>query len=174
MLARDIMTYNPVTVARTDTVRRAAELMRNVGVGALPVVDESAPHVLQGLITDRDIATRCTALGHEPWCLVGAHMTSAPLTTVGIDDDVSAVVETMRRARVRRVPVASSDGVLLGIISQADIATKVGPGAPELVEGLLARISSFDPAVRDPQDTSLAPYSMPDSRFRFPPTSRWL
>jgi CBS domain-containing protein len=145
MLAREIMSYTPLTVTRTDTMRRAAELMRNVNVGAVPVVDESGKRLLQGLITDRDIVIRCVANGHEPWCLVGAHMTAVPLTTVGPDDDVSIVIATMELSQVRRVPVVDSDGVLLGIISQADVATKVGPNEPEKVEELLERISSNQP-----------------------------
>ena len=145
MLAREIMSCTPLTVTRTDTIRRAAELMRNVNVGALPVVDESGHGVLQGLITDRDIVIRCVAAAHEPWCLVAAHMTPAPLITVGPDADVSVVIEAMERAKVRRVPVVASDGTLLGIIAQADIATKVGPIEPEKVEELVERISSYEP-----------------------------
>ncbi len=142
MIARDIMTTDLFLVTATDSVKRAAELMRNIGVGALPVVDDSPLPRLEGLITDRDIVTRCVAKGHEPWCLVGDHMTRAPLTTVGTEDDVSAVVEAMETARVRRVPVVSQDGVLLGMIAQADVAKKLGPKQPEKVEELLERISA--------------------------------
>jgi CBS domain-containing protein len=150
MIAREIMSYQPLTVTRTDTVRRAAELMRNVGIGALPVVDEGRQRRLEGIITDRDLVVRCLASAHEPWCLVGAHMTPAPLTTVGPDDDVLVVIHAMERARVRRIPVVSKDGVLLGIIAQADVATKVGPTQPEKVEELIERISSFEPVAARP------------------------
>jgi CBS domain-containing protein len=145
MKAREIMSSDPVTVAPTDTVARAAEVMRDLRIGAVPVVDDPAIPLLLGIITDRDITVRCTSEGHAPMCLVRGHMTPRPLETVTLDDDVSVVIDKMERSQVRRIPVTSDSGILLGIIAQADIATKVGPSEPAQVEELLERISSPEP-----------------------------
>ena len=145
MRAKEIMTPDPFTVGPADKVALAAELMGDVGIGAVPVVEDPLTPVLVGIITDRDIAVRCTARGHSPTCEVRDHMTPPPLQTVLPDDEVSKVLDKMERAQVRRVLVVSGNRVLLGIIAQADIATKVGPQKPYQVEELLERISTPTP-----------------------------
>ena len=145
MRAKEIMTPDPFTVGPADKVALAAELMCDVGIGAVPVVEDPLIPVLVGIITDRDIAVRCTARGHSPGCAVREHMTARPLQTVFPDDQVSEVVNKMERAQVRRIPVVTGDGVLLGIIAQSDIATKVGPQKPYMVEELFERISAPTP-----------------------------
>jgi CBS domain-containing protein len=142
MNARDIMTAEPFCVTPTDTVRRAADVMRELDVGAVPVVDDILNPVIRGIITDRDITVRCVAEGHAPTCLVRDHMTAAPLQVVRPEADVAEVIQTMEEAQVRRVPVVKADGTLAGIIAQADVATKLGPKYPGTIEELLERISS--------------------------------
>lgn len=142
MKARDIMTANPMTVLPGDSVRHAADIMRTMNIGAVPVVENARSRVLRGIITDRDIVIRCTAEGHAPDCLVRLHMTPLPLQTVAADDDELVVLEKMERAQVRRLPVVTRDGELTGIIAQADLATKVGPDEPGEIEELLERVSA--------------------------------
>ena len=141
MKAKEIMTSHPFTIAPTDATSRAAEIMRDRGIGAVPVVENPAIPVLLGIITDRDIAVRCTVGGHLPSCPVREHMTGLPLETADPDDEVFDVIDKMERAQVRRIPVVTNDGVLLGMIAQADIATKFGPKEPREVEELLERMS---------------------------------
>lgn len=142
MNARDIMTADPFCVTPTDTVRRAADVMRELDVGAVPVVDEILNPVLRGVITDRDITVRCVAEGHSPACMVRDHMTAAPLQTVPPEADVAEVIQLMEKAQVRRILVVKPDGTLAGIIAQADIALKLGPKYPATIEELIERISA--------------------------------
>lgn len=142
MRAREIMTPNPSGVTPTDRVSHAAEIMRNLGVGCVPVVQSAKSPVLLGLITDRDIVVRCVAERHDSTCDVNAHMTRAPFQTVGADADISEVIEKMERAQVRRIPVVGDGGILLGIIAQADLAMKLGPKEPLKVEEVLERVSA--------------------------------
>ena len=142
MNARDLMTPSPSVVESTDRITRAAETMRDLRIGAVPVVDDSEIPVLLGLITDRDIAVRCVAAGHGRRCKVSDHMTAAPLITVSPNADVSEVIAKMEKAQVRRIPVISDTGALLGIIAQADLARKLGPTEPLKVEELLERVSA--------------------------------
>jgi CBS domain-containing protein len=142
MKANEIMTPNPVTVRLSDAVSHAAELMRKHDVGALPVIDDAPGTALRGIITDRDIVMRCSWLEHIPTCPISEHMTPAPLKTVLPTDDVETVIAKMESAQVRRIPVLTADGKLVGMIAQADIAKKLGPQAPKEVEELLAQISA--------------------------------
>jgi CBS domain-containing protein len=122
MKARELMTSNPECVTREDTVTRAAEIMRDVDVGIVPVVEDRASMRLVGLITDRDITVRHVAGDNDRNCRVGDHMTTGRLFTVSPDDDAKAVLERMKTEQVRRIPVTEGER-LVGIIAQADIAT---------------------------------------------------
>jgi CBS domain-containing protein len=141
MKARDIMTPNPSVVTPDDLISRAAEIMRDHDVGLVPVVDDRSRMTLEGVITDRDIAIRCVAQHHDTRCRVRDHMTADHIDTVSPDVDVRDVVNKMEADRVRRIPVVDERNRLQGIIAQADIARKVGPSDPALVEEVLERIS---------------------------------
>jgi CBS domain-containing protein len=122
MKAREIMTSNIECVTRDDSIRSAAQIMRDSDVGAVPVVDDRNSMRLVGMITDRDIAIRHVAGDNEGDCNVGDHMTAGRMYTVSPDDDVNDVMNTMKSEQVRRVPVVEGER-LVGIIAQADIAT---------------------------------------------------
>lgn len=147
MHARDLMTSNPTVVTPTDRIVRAAEFMRDLHVGCIPVVDDPTIPVLLGILTDRDIAVRCVAAGHGTNCKVSEHMTCAPLATVTPEADAGEVIEKMERHQVRRIPVVDNSGTLVGIIAQADLATKLGPTDPLHVEEVLQRVSAPDVAL---------------------------
>ena len=122
MKARDIMTSNVECVTREDNLTRAAQIMRDSDVGAVPVVDDQNSMRLVGMITDRDITVRHVAGDNSDECRVGDHM-SGSVHSVRPDDDVDRVLETMKANPVRRVPVVEGERVV-GIIAQADIATE--------------------------------------------------
>lgn len=127
MKARDIMTPTPLAVLATDDVSKAAEIMRYESIGGVPVVQDLARPRLVGLITDRDITTRYVARRHHRPCAVAEVMTPAPLKTVTADADVSDIVALMESAEVRRIPVVSDDGMLIGIVAEADLVAKLPP-----------------------------------------------
>jgi CBS domain-containing protein len=141
MKARDLMTSDPFTVVPSDPVSRAAQLMRDLGVGCVPVVGDVVNRRLVGMITDRDIAVRCVASGHPSGCAVADHMSGLPLQTVSPDADQREIVEKMELAQVRRIPVVGSENRLIGIIAQADIAMRLGPIEPDVVEEVLQAVS---------------------------------
>ncbi|MHB1298984.1 MAG: CBS domain-containing protein [Gemmatimonadaceae bacterium] len=139
-LARDIMTDDLALITADDTVPSAAALMRTRGVGMLPVVDDLQARHFVGAITDRDIVVRHVAVGHGPTARVHEHMSREPLVTVAPTSTVDEVADAMMRFQVRRVPVVDG-GKVVGIIAQADLALKVGPEDPGLVEGVTEAIS---------------------------------
>ncbi len=134
MRARDVMTAHPSVVTPDDTIRKAAQVMRDRSIGMLPVIDNLQDRHLMGVLTDRDIVVRCIAAGHGPECTVREHMTQYHLTSVYLDDEVLLVAAKMRRARIRRLPVLSDGGRLVGVLSLQDLANRLRPADPELVE----------------------------------------
>jgi CBS domain-containing protein len=123
MKAREIMSSNLECVTRQDSLSRAAQIMKQADIGAVPVVEDETSMRLIGVITDRDIAVRHVAGDNAEDCKVGDHMTEGRLHTCSPDDDVDTVMRTMKSEQVRRVPVVEGDR-LVGIIAQADIATE--------------------------------------------------
>lgn len=141
MKARDIMTQNPEVVTSKDTVTQAARVMRDMDVGIVPVVEDRSKMDIKGVITDRDIAVRHVAEGHEQQCSVSDHMSSDHLDSVTPDSDVHDVMRLMKRDQVRRVPVVEDGNRVVGIIAQADLAVEEGPREPEEVEETIEKIS---------------------------------
>jgi CBS domain-containing protein len=123
MKAREIMSSDVEVLTREDSLTRAAQIMRDADIGAVPVVDDRNSMRLIGLITDRDIVVRSVASEGPSTGSVGDHMTSDRIFTASPDDDVETVMRTMKSEQVRRVPVCEGDR-LVGIIAQADIATE--------------------------------------------------
>lgn len=141
MNARDLMTPDPFVVTPDESVVRAAAAMREHDVGALPVVNDPDERRLVGILTDRDLAVRHVAAGHDSACGVWEHMSTAPLATVRPDADVAEVERAMRAARVRRVVVTDRWNRVLGIVAQADLLRHRGPSEPAEVEALLEGLS---------------------------------
>jgi CBS domain-containing protein len=123
MKAHEIMTSKPEVVTPQDPISRAAQIMRDKDVGLVPVVRDTSSMMLEGVITDRDVAVRHVADCHTSDCSVASHMSREHISAVDQSDDVQTVLATMERAEVRRVPVTDKNGKLVGIIAQADIAT---------------------------------------------------
>jgi CBS domain-containing protein len=139
--ARDIMTPSPTVVLADDTITLAAELMRDLDVGSLPVVADRASRLLTGMLTDRDIVVRHVAANRGRDCHVRDHMSVAPLATVTPEADIADVVMLMEKHQVRRIPVVEDGMRIVGIIAQADLARKFGPSHPQQVEHLLETLS---------------------------------
>jgi CBS-domain-containing membrane protein len=142
MNARALMTPEPTVVAADESISRAARLMRTMDVGMLPVVDDSTQRRLVGVLTDRDIVVRCLAEGHLVDCRVRDHMTGEPMVTIGPDTALRDIANLMERYQVRRLPVVGAARRVVGIVTQADLARRVGPENPQLVEEVLERIST--------------------------------
>jgi CBS domain-containing protein len=150
MKVQEIMTRDPETVTPGETIAHAARLMRDANVGMLPVVEADGLLTLVGVLTDRDITVRCVAEEHRDRCRVGDHMTADHLATVNADADVEDAVARMGQVRVRRLPVVTTGMRVVGVLSQADLARRLGPQEPRLVSELLERVSEpgMAPAAR--------------------------
>jgi CBS domain-containing protein len=134
----DVMTPDPVTCEPHDLVRSVARTMKQHDVGAVPVVDSRTSGRLVGIVTDRDLVVKVVAEGRQSdEATVADAMTSNP-AACRADDDVEQALTLMAQRQVRRMPIIDSAGRLLGIIAQADIATRVNRDerTGELVEAI--------------------------------------
>jgi len=117
--AKDIMHPGAQWIYREETLDRAAELMRELDVGALPVSDQNER--LCGIITDRDIVVKCVALGRDPSRVRCADLCEGTPRWVDATADVGEVLHDMESRRIRRMPVVENKR-LVGMISEADLA----------------------------------------------------
>ena len=132
--AREIMTPDPTCVRASQTVREAAQLMADKGVGSLPICGEDDR--LKGMITDRDIVVKVLAEGKDPRAVTAGELAQGEAVTIGADDEATEIMNTMARHKVRRLPVIDGH-TLVGIISQADVARALPePQVGDLVEAL--------------------------------------
>jgi CBS domain-containing protein len=113
------MTIKPRTASPATGLSDIARLMRDLDVGMIPICDDDG--ALVGVVTDRDLVIRGIAEDLDlPTATAAALATGAPVT-IGPDADVDDVLATMADHQLRRLPVVEN-GVLVGIISEADIA----------------------------------------------------
>lgn len=115
---RDLMTENVDSCSLLDNVYEVAVKMKELNVGAIPIIDHEK---LVGIITDRDIVTRCVAEKKPPSSKVEEIM-SKELITVSSDDSSYEAVRLMSEHQIRRLPVVEGDK-LVGIVSLGDFAT---------------------------------------------------
>jgi CBS domain-containing protein len=117
MKIREVMSPDAKLTNPNDTLRHAAELMKDCDCGILPVADGDR---LVGMITDRDIAVRCVAEGKGPDAKVRDAMTEE-VKYCFEDEDVSQVCANMSEIQVRRLPVMDRNKRLVGIVSLSDL-----------------------------------------------------
>jgi CBS domain-containing protein len=122
MLVREIMTHGVECVGPEETLSTAAEKMKSLDVGALPVCENDR---LVGMVTDRDITIRATASGTEPEACVRDSMTPG-VTYCFEDEDVAAAARLMREKQIRRIVVLNRDKRMVGIVSLGDVAIETG------------------------------------------------
>lgn len=135
MLIGDVMTRRVATVDPLESLQAAAARMRSCGIGVLPVLEEGVP---VGMLTDRDITVRSTALGKDPKKTLVREIMTATVVTCREDDPVAEAERLMEDKAVRRLVVLDSWHRMVGIISLDDIATFPGETrrAREILEHL--------------------------------------
>ncbi|WP_052850591.1 CBS domain-containing protein [Streptomyces avicenniae] len=121
--AADIMTPGPQWISEEDTLYRAAQLMRELDVGALPVSDSKGR--MSSILTDRDIVLRCVADGLDPAAVTAGELSLGAPHTITADADLTEVLQQMSDHQIRRLPVLDGDKQLVGIISESDLAREL-------------------------------------------------
>ena len=134
----EVMTRDPVCATPGDSITRVAQTMKQQDVGSVPVVDSAEGRKLVGIVTDRDIVVKVLATGRGVEnATVRDAMTNNPASCRD-NEDVDRALSLMAERQVRRMPIVDGDGRLVGIIAQADVATRVNRDQKtgELVEAI--------------------------------------
>lgn len=119
MKIKEIMTTDVRTITAKDSISEAANIMKQLDVGAVPVIDND---ILVGIVTDRDLVLRGLAEGKNSNESVSSIMTK-DITTVNPDMDVHKVADLMASKQIRRLPIVENNR-LVGIVSIGDMAVE--------------------------------------------------
>ena len=158
--ATEIMTPDPVCISPSESLQRAAQLMDELNVGALPVCEQRQ---VLGIITDRDIAVRAVAAGQAPATTRVGDIMSETVRVCAADADARDVLAEMARVQIRRLLVVDNEHRLIGVVSLGDFAARYPagvestlraislPARPERRSGAGELSRGTPPAVTDPQ-----------------------
>ena len=119
MKIREIMTYPAIRINQEEPVSVAARLLARYNVGSLPVCTGEGK--LCGVVTDRDLVTRCMASGILPEKTTVGEIMTRGVVTVRPDADTVTAARLMAERQIRRLPVVEN-GRLCGMVSLGDLA----------------------------------------------------
>ena len=140
MKLKDIMSQNVIKIHPRESVAVAARLLANHNIGVLPVCDHDGK--LCGVVTDRDLVTRCMAANRSPEQTRVQDVMTGRIISATPNMDVSVAAYLMGREQVRRLPVLD-DGKLCGMVSVGDLAGQEESSydAAEALEGICSNLS---------------------------------
>ena len=121
MKLRDIMTNAVVTIRPEESVAVAARTLTHYNIGALPVCGDGGK--ICGVLTDRDLVTRCLASGKTPENTKVREVMTAQVISASPEMDTAVAAHLMGRQQVRRLPVVEN-GKLCGMVSLGDLAVR--------------------------------------------------
>jgi CBS domain-containing protein len=131
------------TASPQETLRVAAERMAEFDVGTLVVLDASGNGHPAGLVTDRDIVTRCVAERLDPAATLVERAMSTPVRTVDEYEPTEAAVLQMAAAGTRRLVVTGEGGRVVGILSLDDVLARMA----EQVEAIGRLVQEQRPSI---------------------------
>jgi len=119
MKVKELMTQSVIRIRPEEPVSVAARTLTHYNIGALPVCGSDGK--LCGMVTDRDIVTRCLAAERSPEETTVRQIMTNRVHFIRPDMDVGAAAYMMGKQQVRRLPVVE-DGKLCGMLSLGDLA----------------------------------------------------
>jgi|SRR5690349_14876876 CBS domain-containing protein len=120
--ARDVMNGGAQCIKEEQTLAEAAQMMRDLDVGSLPICGPDEK--LHGMITDRDIVVKCIAEGGDCMQTTARDLAQGSVHWVSADADIDDALAMMREHQVKRLPVIE-DQRLVGMISETDLTKKL-------------------------------------------------
>ncbi len=121
MKVRDIMTNPAIHISPMESAEVAARTLAQYNIGILPVCN--ADGKVCGLVTDRDLVTRCMASGRSPANTTVRDVMTSQVTAAQPDMECGVAAHLMGRMQVRRLPVLEN-GKLCGMVSLGDLAKR--------------------------------------------------
>jgi CBS domain-containing protein len=123
--SRDIMTKDLVYSLPDESVAKVAQLMKKEDIGPVLVINNEKDKTLIGIVTDRDLALKVVGEGRDPKNTKVGDVMTGKVVTIRSEDSVENAMKAMAQYQLRRIPVVDDHSRLVGIISQADVATRV-------------------------------------------------
>jgi len=120
-------------------VAKAAQLMKRENIGAILVIEDQQTQKLVGIVTDRDLALKIVAEERDAKSTKVESIMSRKVVTCRAEDDLQKALDAMSEHQLRRIPVVDNGNKILGIIAQADVATRVNQ--PEKTAEVVKQIS---------------------------------
>jgi CBS domain-containing protein len=121
----EVMTKNPVCCLPNDMAAKVAKLMKRENVGSIPVIENEKTRKLVGIVTDRDLTLKIVAKELDAKSTKVEAVMTRKVVTCRAEDDLQKALDAMSKHQLRRIPVVDNDNKILGIIAQADVATRV-------------------------------------------------
>ena len=121
MKVREVMTTPVVRIRPEETVEVAARTLAHYNIGAMPVC--GADGKVCGMVTDRDLVTRCLASGRSPANTPVRDVMTSKIVSATPDMDATQAAGLMGREQIRRLPVLEN-GRLCGMVSLGDLAVQ--------------------------------------------------
>jgi len=122
MKIENIMTRNPAFCTLNTSLHDVAQMMADNDCGCIPVMEDENSKMPMGMITDRDIVLRTLAHNKNPLNMIAGEVMTDDVFSVTPEATVEDACEMMERNRIRRLPVVTDKGELVGMLAQADIA----------------------------------------------------
>jgi CBS domain-containing protein len=122
---KKVMTKNPFCCLPNDFVVNVAKMMKREDIGAVPVIDNVQTRNLVGIVTDRDLAVKVVAEGRNAKSTKVVEVMTEKVISCQAEDDLQKALDAMSEHQIRRIPIVDKDNKIEGIISQADMATRV-------------------------------------------------
>ena len=135
----EVMTKSPVCCLPNDMAAKAAQLMKRENIGSIPVIKNEQTKELVGIVTDRDLTLKVIAEERDAKSTKVEAVMTREVVTCRTEDDMQKALDAMSKYQLRRIPVVDKDNKILGIIAQADVATRVNQ--PEKTAEMVKQIS---------------------------------
>ena len=135
----EVMTKKTICCLPNDMVAKAAQLMKRENIGAILVIEDQQTQKLVGIVTDRDLALKIVAEERNAKSTKVESIMSRKVVTCRAEDDLQKALDAMSEHQLRRIPVVDNGNKVLGIIAQADVATRVNQ--PEKTAEVVKQIS---------------------------------
>ena len=123
-LLRQVMTRDPIILRAKDTVRAAAQCMRDNDIGAVLVQEDGS----YGIVTDRDIVLRAVADDRDAGSTRLGDICTHELCMMSADTLIDDAVQVMRERSVRRLVIIEG-AQPVGVVSLGDLAMERDPSS---------------------------------------------